>query len=99
MLEIIGSQTCGLDGGAWCADGHSDDLPFDQRADDGKSLCFDSRPLDEPLELLGHAIADLTLVSDRPLALVSVRLCEVLPGGASLMVTRAPAQPHAPRRA
>ncbi len=89
VLEIIGSQTCGLDGGAWCADGHSDDLPFDQRADDGKSLCFDSRPLAEPLELLGHAIADLTLVSDRPLALVSVRLCEVLPGGASLMVTRA----------
>jgi putative CocE/NonD family hydrolase len=89
VLEVRGSQTCGLDGGAWCADGHSDDLPFDQRADDGRSLCFDSPPLEAPLELLGHAVADLTLVSDRSLALVSVRLCEVLPGGASLLVTRA----------
>ena len=88
VLEVRGAQTTGLDGGAWCADGHSDDLPFDQRADDGRSLCFDSPPLDAPLELLGHAVADLTLVSDRPLALVSVRLCELLPGGASLLVTR-----------
>ena len=86
--EVRGAQTTGLDGGAWCADGHSDDLPFDQRADDGRSLCFDSPPLEAPLELLGHAVADLTLVSDRPLALVSVRLCELLPGGASLLVTR-----------
>src|SRR4029077_13685778 len=54
----------------------------------GPSLCSAAPPLDEPLELLGHAFADLTLISDRPLALVSVRLCEVLPGGASLMVTR-----------
>jgi hypothetical protein len=89
VLEILGSQICGLDGGAWCADGHSDDLPCDQRADDGRSLCFDSAPLEAPLEMLGHALADLTLVSDRALALVSVRLCEVLPGGASLLVTRA----------
>ena len=88
VLAVRGAQTTGLDGGAWCADGHSDDLPFDQRADDGRSLCFDSRPLNEPLEILGHAQADLTLISDRPLALVSVRLCEVLPGGASLLVTR-----------
>ncbi len=88
VLELQGAQTTGLDGGAWCADGHSDDLPFDQRADDGRSLCFDAPPLEAPLELLGHAVADLTLVSDRPLALVSVRLCEVLPGGASLLVTR-----------
>jgi putative CocE/NonD family hydrolase len=88
VLELRGAQTTGLDGGAWCADGHSDDLPFDQRADDGRSLCFDSPPLEAPLELLGHALADLTLVSDRPLALVSVRLCELLSGGASLLVTR-----------
>ena len=88
VLDVHGSQTTGLDGGAWCADGHSDDLPFDQRADDGKSLCFDSEPLVVPVDMLGHAVAALTLISDRPLALVSVRLCEVLPGGASLLVTR-----------
>jgi hypothetical protein len=88
LLELKGAQSTGLDGGAWCADGHSDDLPLDQRADDGRSLCFDSATLDGPLEILGHPRAELTLVSDRPLALVSVRLCELLPGGASLLVTR-----------
>ena len=89
VLEVRGAQTTGLDGGAWCADGHSDDLPFDQRADDGRSLCFDSQPLDGAArDARARAVADLTLVSDRPLALVSVRLCEVLPGGASLLVTR-----------
>jgi uncharacterized protein len=88
VLDVRGSQTTGLDGGAWCADGHSDDLPFDQRADDGKSLCFDSEPLAVPVAVLGHPVAALTLISDRPLALASVRLCEVLPGGASLLVTR-----------
>ncbi|MDX6618962.1 MAG: uncharacterized protein QOK36_1348, partial [Gaiellales bacterium] len=88
VLAVRGAQTTGLDGGAWCADGRSDDLPFDQRADDGRSLCFDSEPLLVPVELLGHPVATLTLVADQPIALVSVRLCEVLPGGASLLVTR-----------
>ena len=37
VSELRGAQTTGLDGGAWCADGHSDDLPYDQRADDGRS--------------------------------------------------------------
>jgi putative CocE/NonD family hydrolase len=85
---LRGVQACGLDSGAWCADGHSDDLPPDQRGEDGRSLCFDSRPLPAPLELVGTAEAVLTLASDRPQALVCVRLCEVAPDGASLLVTR-----------
>jgi putative CocE/NonD family hydrolase len=85
----IGSeQTLGLEGGAWCADGRSADLPLDQRGEDSRSLTYDSEPLDEPLELLGFGEARLMLASDRPLALVSVRLCEVLESGASLLVTR-----------
>ena len=85
----IGSiQTVGLEGGAWCADGRSDDLPLDQRVEDFRSLTYDSQPLDAPLELLGFPEARLVLSADRPLALVSVRLCEVLESGASLLVTR-----------
>ena len=89
VLSVRGAQTTGLDGGAWCADGHSDDLPFDQRADDGRSLCFDSPPLDEPLELLGHASRRPHAHQRSPArtrrACASARCC---PGGASLMVTR-----------
>ena len=85
----IGSvQTVGLEGGAWCADGRSADLPLDQRGEDARSLTFTSEPLAEPLEILGFPEARLVVASDRPLALVSARLCEVQPDGASLLVTR-----------
>jgi putative CocE/NonD family hydrolase len=87
-LHIRGLQVCGIDSGAWCADGHSDDLPADQRAEDGRSLCFDSEPLDADLEILGKPEAVLELSADRPQALVCVRLCDVAPDGASLLVTR-----------
>jgi putative CocE/NonD family hydrolase len=85
---IRGLQTCGLDGGAWCADGHSPDLPPDQRAEDGKSLCWTSAPLAAPLEILGRGEAALELSADRPHALVAVRLCDLAPDGTSLLVTR-----------
>jgi uncharacterized protein len=87
-LQILGRQTCGIDGGAWCGEGETADDPDDQRADDGMSLTFDSAPLDHDLHLLGFPRATLTLTSDRPLALVCVRLCEVFPDGASKLVTR-----------
>ncbi|MGG7381587.1 CocE/NonD family hydrolase C-terminal non-catalytic domain-containing protein, partial [Escherichia coli] len=62
--------------------------PPDQRAEDGRSLCFDSEPLEEPLEILGFPEAVLTVTVDRPLALVACRLCDVAPDGSSLLVTR-----------
>jgi putative CocE/NonD family hydrolase len=86
--EAASVQTVGLDGGAWCADARSADLPLDQRADDARSLTFTSEPLAEPLEILGFPAARLVLSADRPAALVSARLCEVRADGASLLVTR-----------
>ena len=80
--------TTGLDAGAWCADGGMGDWPVDQRAEDGRSLVFTSAPLAEPLEILGFAQARLALAVDRPVAHVAVRLCDVAPDGASLLVTR-----------
>jgi predicted acyl esterase len=85
---IRGLQACGLDSGAWCADGGSDDLPLDQRADDGMSFCVEGAPLTESIELLGFAQVSFTVESDEPLALVVARLCDVAPDGASLLVTR-----------
>ena len=103
--SLRGVQTCGLVSGAWCADGHSADLPPDQRGDDGHSLCFDSAPLEQPLEILGFPEATLRLAVDRPLALVCVRLCDIAPDGSSLLVTRGllnlthRSEPRAPRAA
>jgi uncharacterized protein len=88
-IPFSGVQTAGLDAGSWCPYGEVADWPGDQRAMDGMSLTFTSPPLDEPVEILGYPEATLELESDRPCALVVVRLCEVFPDGASAVVTRA----------
>jgi len=86
--QILGSQACGLDSGAWLPWGNSADFPPDQRGDDGLSLAWTSEPLTEPLEILGFPEVELELAADRPRALVAVRLCDVASDGASLLVTR-----------
>src|SRR5262249_35404329 len=62
--------------------------PPDQRAEDGRALSFPSAPLGEPVEILGQPAAVLRLAADQPLALVSVRLCDVLEDGRSCLITR-----------
>lgn len=84
---IAGTQSCGAAAGVWCANGLPDELPDDQRADDELSLTFDLPPLDERLELLGRPVLRLTVASDRPVALVAARLCDVAPDGASALVS------------
>ena len=56
-------------------------MPADQRIDDGGSLVFDSAPLTESLEILGAPVLELELASDKPVAMVAVRLCDVAPDG------------------
>jgi putative CocE/NonD family hydrolase len=87
-LRVESVQTVGLDGGAWCADARSADLPLDQRGEDARSLVLETAPLHAPLDILGVAAVRLRLRADRPAALVSVRLNEVGPDGRSLLVTR-----------
>jgi uncharacterized protein len=85
---IRGVQAAGTEAGVWCSDGQSADLPGDQRPDDALALVFDLEPLAEPLELLGLPEVVLELASDRPQALLCVRLCEVSPDGTSALVAR-----------
>ena len=77
-------QTCGLAGGEWCpygTGGSGPEFPGDQRFDDGASICFDSPPLDDTVEILGAPVAELELAVDRPNAFVAVRLNDVKPDG------------------
>jgi len=87
-LIIRGSQLCGADAGAWCAEGQPSDRAPDQRAAEGQSLCFTSAPLSGAVEILGRAIVTLRLAADRPLALVAVRLDDVSPDGVSELVAQ-----------
>jgi uncharacterized protein len=85
---IRGAQVAGQDAGAWCSFGGPLDAPPDQRAEDGLSLCFTSDPLTEPIEILGHPVVNLVFSSDRPRALVAVRLCDIAENGESTLVAR-----------
>jgi hypothetical protein len=85
---IRGVQSAGAEAGVWCSDGQSADLPADQRLDDAFSLVFDLDPLAQHVELLGFPEVFLELASDRPQALVCVRLCEVAADGSSALVAR-----------
>jgi hypothetical protein len=59
----------------------------DQREDDGGSLVFTSPPLTERTEILGAPQLDLVFSSDKPVALVCLRLNDVAPDGSSTRVT------------
>lgn len=85
-LRCTGLQAHGVETGAWAAWGSPIDFAVDQRAEDGRSLCFTSEPLDRPLALLGQPELRAVVASDRPLALLAARLCDVDPDGASTLV-------------
>jgi len=87
-LLIRGAESSATDLGQWGGHGGPMEFPRDQRPEDGLSLSFDTEPLTEPVEVLGFPVVRLELVSDQPLALVAVRLCDVWPDGASTLITR-----------
>lgn len=86
-MRILGDQAAGEMAGVWCANGLTAELPADQRADDARSLVFDSAVLAEPLEILGVPVVRLRVASDKPLALLAARVTDVAPDGASTLVT------------
>jgi len=79
-LANFGLQTAGQDS-RWI-------FSPDQSAEDARSLSFTSEPLPERIEVLGIPRLELVFASDRPLALASVRLCDVSPDGVSTLITR-----------
>jgi putative CocE/NonD family hydrolase len=86
-VVVRSPQRTGLDAGRFFPFGNATDLPPDQRAEDGLSVCFDLL-LDERLDVLGNVLVDLAITSDLPDANVVVRLCDVAPDGSSTLVTR-----------
>lgn len=62
------------------------ELPGDQAEADALSLCFETSPLENDVEILGGPEVSLTLRSDQPFGQVVARLCEVDPDGRSMLV-------------
>lgn len=85
---IVASRwATGQDAGRFFPFGNAGDLPSDQRAEDGRSVCIDF-PLDESVTVLGRAVASLRLQSSHDRGQVIVRLCDVAPDGTSRLVSR-----------
>ena len=80
-LNVQSPLSLGQFGGKWCSEAAPPDLPDDQREEDGGALTFDTEPLEEPIELLGAPIVELDLAADQPVAMVAVRLSNILPDG------------------
>jgi uncharacterized protein len=84
---LCSPQTVGKCAGEWVPFGRGHDQAGDQQDDDVRSLVFETPPLNAPIEILGAAIVTLDVASDRPIANLVVRLCDVHPSGESLRVS------------
>jgi hypothetical protein len=80
-------QTVGKHAGSWCPFGRAADQAGDQREDDARSLVFETEALGSTIEILGAPILTLDVASDRPIANLAVRLCDLHPSGESLRVS------------
>jgi hypothetical protein len=87
-LTIQSPQSTGLASGDLASLGVPGDLPGEQSLDSFGSIEFDTEPLLEPVEILGHASTILALGVDRPIAAVTVRLIDVAPDGYASLVAR-----------
>ncbi|RLV56291.1 CocE/NonD family hydrolase [Aeromicrobium phragmitis] len=78
----------GQDAGRFFPFGNRGDLPPDQRAEDGRSICLDLEIGETPIDLLGNGTVRLRVRSTHDRGHVIVRLCDVAPDGSSTLVTR-----------
>ena len=87
QVSFSSPQTLGMRAGEWCGFGADGEAPRDQRPDDGGSLVFDSDTLADPVELFGAPVLELTVRSDRPVAFLIARLCDIGADGASSRIS------------
>jgi uncharacterized protein len=84
---LCSGQTVGAHAGEWCPFGYGGDQADDQAEDDRRSLVFDTQPLEAPFDILGAPVATLDVSSDKPVASIIVRLCDLRPSGEVLRVS------------
>jgi uncharacterized protein len=86
-LSVRSPLSVGMFAGKWASYAATPDLPSDQREEDGGALVFQSEPLEDDLEIFGLPAVTLDVESDRPVAMVAVRLSDVAPDGEATRVT------------
>lgn len=86
-MEVQSPLSVGLEAGKWCSYTATPDLPGDQREEDGGSLIFSSPSLTKPLCIFGMPELELEVSSNKPQAMLAVRLADVAPDGKSTRVS------------
>ncbi len=87
VIEISSPEICGLSSGEFFPFNFGPELPDNQLRDDEMSVCFDSSVFFETLELVGGPLVKLTLMTNKPLSQVAVRLCDLRPDGTSALIS------------
>ncbi|MBV8399563.1 MAG: CocE/NonD family hydrolase, partial [Acetobacteraceae bacterium] len=85
--NVCSPQTVGKHAGEWCPFGRGADQADDQHEDDMGSVTFETAPLEREYDILGAPIVTLEVASDKPVANLVVRLCDVHPTGESLRIS------------
>ncbi|MFC9326010.1 CocE/NonD family hydrolase [Kitasatospora sp. NPDC057015] len=88
FVHVRSPQHTGVDAGHPLPAGQAADLPPDQREEDGRSVCFDSAPLPERVEILGRPALRLRLRTGAARGQVAARICDVAPDGSAALVSR-----------
>ncbi|MBS0013314.1 MAG: CocE/NonD family hydrolase [Desulfobacterales bacterium] len=86
-LSVQSPLSVGLFAGKWCSYSAPPDLPHDQRDEDGGALIFDSDRLEQDMEILGPPVVELDIAASRPVAMIAVRLSDILPDDKATRVT------------
>lgn len=84
--KVSSDQDVGREAPEYFPFAFADEMAGEQSEDDAKSLCFDSEPLAQTLDLLGAPVLRLNLASDTPTANLVVRLCDLRPDGSSAFI-------------
>jgi uncharacterized protein len=85
-LAVSSAQNCGAKAGEFFPFAFGPELPDDQQTDDLLSLCFDGPAFEADIDLLGAPFVDLWVASDKPMAQIAVRLCDLRPDGSSALI-------------
>ena len=87
FLEVPSDNSVGTQAGEFFPYNFGPELPADQTFDDEKCLCFDGEILKKGISLIGAPSLDIVVSSDKPLAQLAVRLCDLRPDGTSALIT------------
>lgn len=81
-------QHCGTMGGEFFTTAPDAQLPSDQRLDDALSVCWETAPVDVPLDIVGRPVLKARVAINQPQGNLIARLVDVHPDGTAALIAR-----------